>query len=160
MRNGLRMAELVEIAERRRRGQPPRAVRFCSSCGEVAENGTQRRVCPSCGLGVLLSASPDALPKASGGFAVVDRDLRVTAVSAAGVRILGEDATGRLLPSLVSARDGNGELSRQVARAASGLSGTARLEVSVAGRRGRFEARISPCGPPRAALVALERPSA
>jgi hypothetical protein len=156
------MADLVEIAERRRRAQaqPSRAVRFCSSCGEVIENAGRRRVCPGCGLGVLLNASADALPEPPGGFVVVDRDLQVTAVSAAGARLLGDDATGRSLPALVSAREGNGELSRQVARAANGLSGTAQLEVSISGRRGRFRARISPCGPPRAALVALERPSA
>ena len=160
MRIGLRMAELVEISERRRRRQPRRAVRFCSSCGEVIENAGRRRVCPACGLGVLLTATPDALPKPPGGFVVVDRDLRVTAVSAAGARLLGDDATGCSLPALVSAREGDGELSRQVARAANGLSGTAQLDVSITGRRGRFRARISPCGPPRAALVALERPSA
>jgi hypothetical protein len=156
------MADLVEIFERRRRGQPhpPQAVHFCSNCGEVAEKAGRRRVCPACGMGVLLTAPADALPKRSAAFVVVDRDLRVTAVSAAGERIFGEDAAGRRLPGLISARDGTGELSRQIARAASGLSGTARLDVHVSGRRGRFEARISPCGPPRAALVAIERRSA
>ena len=155
------MAELVEIAEGRRRHRDiPRTVRFCTSCGEIADGVGRLRVCPGCGMGVLLSAAPDALPGARAPFVLVDRDLRVTAVSSAGERIFGSDAPGRPLASLVSARGGSGEISRQVARAASGLSGTARLAVTVAGRRGAFEARISPCGPPRAALVAVARAGA
>ena len=162
MRNGLRMSELVEIAEGRRRRDPetPRSVRFCTSCGELAEGAGRLRVCPGCGMGVLLTAAPDALPGPRAPFVLVDRDLLITAVSSVGERVFGSDAAGRPLPSVVSARGGSGEISRQVARAASGLSGTARLEVSVAGRRGTFEARISPCGPPRAALLAVSRAGA
>ena len=154
------MAELVEIAERRRRPGPdaPRSVRFCTSCGEAGEGPPDRRVCASCGMGVLVTAAADALPSGRAAFVLVDRDQTITAVSAVAERIFGADAPGRPLSSLLSARDGNGEMARQVARAANGLSGTARLEVSVVGRRGAFEARIAPCGPPRAALVALARP--
>ena len=160
MGSGLRVSDLVEIAERRRARQPQeqRSVLFCSSCGEVVERAGQRRVCADCGMGVLLRTAAGALPSPRAAFLVVDRDLRVSAVSSAGERVFGDHAQGRTLESLLRARRGNSELSRHVARAANGLNGTARLEVSVMGRRGPFEARISPCGPPRAALVAVERP--
>jgi hypothetical protein len=152
------MSDLAHIAERRgRRAQAPRSVLFCSSCGDFLDRAGRRRVCPECGMGVLLSAAPEALPARRAAFAVVDGDLRVTAVSAAGERLFESDALGRSLASLVSARGRDAELARQVARAASGVSGTTRLRVRIAGRRGVFEARVSPCGPPRAALVALER---
>jgi hypothetical protein len=160
MASGLRVSDLVEIAERRRRRHPQgqRSVLFCSSCGDVVKRAGQRRVCPECGMGVLLRTAPEALPGPRAAFLVVDRHLRVTAVSLAGERVFGERAPGRAVASLLQARRGNSELGRHVARAASGLNGTARLEVSVTGRRGMFEARISPCGPPRAALVAVARP--
>ena len=150
------MTELAQIGSGRRGRDTTHAVRFCSACGELFEERARDRVCPACGMGVLLSSHGDALPGPRAPFLVVSADLDVTAVSVAGERLLGE-ATGRPLPALVSCRDGDGELARQVARAASGLSGTARLEVTVAGRRGGFEARVAPCGPPRAALVALAR---
>jgi PAS domain-containing protein len=153
------MSDLADIAERRRR-RHPRSVLFCSSCGDLVERSAQLRVCPGCGMGVLLSTAPEALPARGAAFVVVDRDLRVTAVSGAGERLFGSDPSGRLLPSLISVRGADAELVRQVARAASGLSGTEKLTVRIAGKRGAFEARISPCGPPRAALVAVTRPTA
>jgi PAS fold len=143
-------------------GTPPRAdgvatLEFCSSCGEVSERPGGRRVCPACGLGVLLRCPADALPAGAATLLVVDRDLRVSAASAKAERLLGRRAAGSHVPELVSGRLGNGELTRQLARAANGLSGTATLEVSVNGKRGSFEARVSPCGPPRAALLVLSR---
>jgi hypothetical protein len=152
------MSELAHIAERRRqRAQASRTVLFCSSCGDLVERAGRRRVCPGCGMGVLLSTVSEALPGRQAAFAIVDGDLRVTAVSERGERLFGSDALGRSLATLVSAGGRDAELARQVARAASGLSGTTRLGIRIAGRRGAFEARISPCGPPRAALVAVER---
>jgi hypothetical protein len=106
---------------------------------------------------VLLSCAADALPGEAASFLVVDRDLRVSAASARAERLLGGRGCGLRVQDLVSGRPGNGELMRQLARAAGGLPGTATLAVSVSGRRGGFEARVSPCGPPRAALLVLAR---
>ena len=135
----------------------PPTVEFCSACGALSERPGGRRVCPACGLGVLLSCAADALPGEAASFLVVDRDLRVSAASARAERLLGGRGCGLRVQDLVSGRPGNGELIRQLARAAGGLPGTATLAVSVSGRRGGFEARVSPCGPPRAALLVLAR---
>jgi hypothetical protein len=151
------MPELVQIGveggTRQRRAASP-SIQFCSNCGELFAEALEERVCPECGLGVVLSSAAEALPGRAAAFLLVDRDFGVRAVSVAGERLVG-DATGQPLSSLI--KGPNGELSRQVARAASGMSGTARIGVNVLGRRGPFEARVSPCGPPRAALVVLSR---
>jgi PAS fold len=141
------------------RGDGEAKVEFCSRCGRMSDRPAGRRVCQACGLGVLLSCPADALPGGAAAFLVVDSDLRVSAASAKAERLLGERASGSHVPELIAGRLGNGELTRQLARAANGLSGTATLEVSVSGRRGSFEARVSPCGPPRAALLVLSRSS-
>jgi hypothetical protein len=152
------MAQQAKFRTPRRAGAVA-TVEFCSSCGGVSKRPAGRRVCPACGLGVLLSCPANALPGEAAAFLVVDSDLRVSAASAAAERLLGEGVPGSYVPELVSGRLGNAELMRQLARAASGLSGTATVAVSVSGRRGGFDARVSPCGPPRAALLVLARSS-
>lgn len=103
------------------------APRFCSRCGEP-EPLSPRRVCPACGMGVLLSAGRGEEPPVPGAaFVVCTEGLRVSAVSEAAEIFLGpeEDVLGRPLVELVS----NDEI-----------------------------ARVGTCGPPRGSLVMLQKP--
>jgi hypothetical protein len=122
---------------------------FCTHCGTLSHEG-ERRVCDSCGLGVILTCSPGLLFRAGAPFLVVKSDLRVSAVSAAVEPLLGDDVVGRPLLDLVS---GDPALPRWILRATMGSHRVA----TVALRRGtrRFDARIGACGDPPAALIVL-----
>ena len=129
------------------------AIRFCTHCGVVTDDASQR-VCPLCGLGVVLSCERTAAPRPDAPFLVVTTDLRVSAASAAAEALFGDpDAlVGRPLLDLVR---GDGALPRQVARAAMGSrkGATAWVRTTEHGRPHR--ARIAACGDPPAAIVVL-----
>jgi PAS domain-containing protein len=144
-------------------------VRFCSRCGNVREERPPRgdkrpeRVCPDCGMGVLLAASPEALPAEGMSFLIVTSDLRISAVSEAAERLFGApepELIGMTLLRVMSGQDSDDELALRVARAANGARGVTVVPIRlIRGDRpvfGRLEARVSACGPPRGALVALE----
>lgn len=141
-------------------------VRFCSRCAAHAEPDAHERpaarVCARCGMGVYLSCAREALGTLGTFFVVVTEDLRVTAVSEGAESILGtEDAVvGTQLTSLMSSPLGDDALRRTVRRAAVGVREPGAVPVAPAAPEGRgfgpLEARVSPCGPPRAALIALE----
>lgn len=102
-------------------------IRFCSRCGD-SESLSARRVCASCGMGVLLSADRGDEPPAPGSpFLVCTPDMCVSGVSEAAEMYLGResDLLGRALMELV---------------------------------RGDDIARVASCGPPRATLVILQKP--
>jgi ribosomal protein S27AE len=145
-----------------------RSIRFCSRCGQPggdnADNPdpfSRARVCPECGMGLLLSCVRDALPGVGASFAIVTSDMRVSAVSEAGERIFGfeSDAVGTPFLDLVSSPMGDDSLARSVAQASLRPREPVVMPVRTSTgppRIGTMAARISTCGPPRAALVTVE----
>jgi hypothetical protein len=145
-----------------------RSVKFCSRCGQPAANGPEEtgplaraRVCQECGMGLLLSCVYEAVPGVGACFAIVNSDLMLSAVSEAGERVFGleGDAIGTHLLELLSSPLGDDSLARTVAQAALRPREPAVLPVRAVGgqrRIGTMAARVSTCGPPRAALVTVE----
>jgi hypothetical protein len=148
----------------------PGTLRFCSRCGEPAEDPpreqdrrrSQRRVCDGCGMGLLLRCSREALPGAGAAFMVVTVDLEVTAVSLAGEDVFGDESEvlGMSVLDLVTSPLGDERFARTVGQA--GMRSRAPVVMPLRGLGGKAErlgtlaARISTCGPPRAALVTVE----
>jgi hypothetical protein len=121
-------------------------------------------VCGACGLGLILEARADVAPKAGDAFLVLDRALAVCAVSDAAERLLAarepdvvnRHVTELLMPADAEERSGE-SLSVAVAWAARGEGGVRSTMVRPANTFGiRLTARITGCGPPRAALLILE----
>jgi PAS domain S-box-containing protein len=145
-------------------------IRFCSRCGMVRDERERQgdtrpaeRVCPDCGMGVLLAAPREALPGEGMSFLIVTDDLRISAVSEAAERIFGgpeADLIGTNLLRVMTSPEGDDELALRVARAATGTRAVRTIPVRLLrGDRpafGRLEARVASCGPPRGALVALD----
>lgn len=163
------MAPVGKETETRAEPEPKRTerVRFCSRCGDIAESdGSERpafsRVCSSCGMGVYLECTRDALGTLGTFFLVVGDDLRVTAVSEGAEGIFGEEAelVGHELSEVVESPIGEDGLDRTVRSAALGVRERGAVPIVPVADGGRgfgpLEARVSPCGPPRAALVAIE----
>src|SRR3990170_2815700 len=75
------------------------AIRFCTHCGVVTDDASQR-VCPLCGLGVVLSCERAAAPRPHAAFLVVTSDLRVSAASAAAEELFEDPVGARLLELL------------------------------------------------------------
>jgi PAS domain-containing protein len=128
-------------------------VEFCSYCGQF--DGGNQRVCPNCGLGVMLETDGAVLDAPGSPFVVVRSDGRISAVSEAAERLLGKQDSliGRPLLSLIT---GPG-LARMIALAGYGHGGPYDLQVERLGG-GRLRATIGTCGRPRAALVVFGRP--
>jgi len=156
-----------------RPASPPRVerTRFCTRCAATAEDPDGQavpfgfdRVCGRCGMGVMLTAPRQVLSGTGAAIVVVTREGRVSAVSEAAEPLVGEEAglLGMPIGSAVTSEEGDDRLVRQLARAAGG--GREVTEASLApvpqgSRPARLRARISSCGPPRAALLVLERAS-
>jgi hypothetical protein len=166
-RNGRSALRLVNPPLEREELAP--VVSFCSHCGSrpAPAKTTQplsSRVCGDCGLGLLLEARADVAPNAGNAFLVLDRALAVCAVSQGAERLLATrepDAVNRHVTDLLMPADaeenGSESLSVAVAWAARGDGGTRTAVVRPANTFGiRLTARISSCGPPRAALVILD----
>ena len=141
-------------------------IHFCSRCGVIlrprelhSDRPGTERVCAGCGMGVLLTCSRSALPRAGAAFLIVTASLRVSAVSEAGERIFGleDEILGATLLSLLSSPAGDDELAMRVVRAATGAREITTMPVVAAASRarrlGELQAQIAGCGPPRAALV-------
>lgn len=140
-------------------------VTFCGHCGtrtrwnEIAE--APSRVCQSCGLGLLLGAAKDAAPREGDAFMVLDSSLSVCAVSSRAEKLLATreiDAVHRHITELLLPADSETEarenLAVAVTWAARGGESGRTVTVRPANTFGvRLRARISSCGPPRAALV-------
>jgi hypothetical protein len=138
---------------------------FCSHCGARPDTATRKRVCESCGLGLLLTAGADVAPSRGGAFIVLDSSLSVCAVSGAAEGLLGStecDAVNRhvtelLVPADAEAR-GLENLAVAVTCAARGDPSERRVVVRPANVFGvRLNARIAGCGPPQAALLVFDR---
>jgi hypothetical protein len=142
--------------------RPADRVRFCSRCGTLSEFDDNGRVCGTCGMGMLLTAPAGAIEGPDDPFLVVSDELKVVAVSSAAEKLFGAEATllSSSLLSTLSGSDGDDALARAVRRAALGAREVVTVPVKGASaqarRAGRLEARIAPCGPPRAALVVIE----
>jgi PAS domain-containing protein len=137
----------------------PQSTRFCSRCGgESAE--AARRVCESCEAGILLSCRSDALPGAA--FLICTYELSVTAVSEAGENIFGaEDGLlGTNLLDLATCPLGDEQLARHTALAAQRAREPVELPMRLRSEKGEtlgtLAARVTTCGPPRAAVVTVE----
>jgi ribosomal protein L37E len=130
---------------------PTHAVHFCTHCGTLTHEATER-VCGACGLGVVLSCAPGVLPRSSAAFVIVRSDLRISAASAAVEPLLGDpDAlVGRPLLDVLSGDPG---LARWLARAAMGSQRVTSVALRLGTRR--INGRIAACGHPRAALLVL-----
>jgi hypothetical protein len=134
---------------------------FCTHCASLFdEAAARRRVCPRCGLGVVLTCSSATLEAPGGAFFVVKADLRVSAASRAAEDLffVHDGAFGRPLMSLVTSPDGIEELPRLVVAAANGTLAPATIAVESAASKVdiALEARIGGCGDPPAALVVVD----
>jgi hypothetical protein len=146
-----------------------RPIRFCSRCGEPSNeppkahaNLIRDRVCGQCGMGLMLSCTRDAMPGAAAIFMVFTYELVVSAVSEAAERVFGSehDLLGRSVTEVLMSPVGASQLAARIARASQRACEPVVLPVrGVAPETnpaGMMAARISTCGPPRAALVTME----
>lgn len=142
---------------------------FCGHCASPSPGGAapppSARVCPSCGLGLLLEARADVVPSARDAFLVVDRLLLVQAMSREAQVLLGvteEEAINRPVAELLVPADaeaqGRAGFAAAIAEAADGQEPEpTRAFVRPWNTYGvRMRARVATCGPPRAALIVLE----
>ena len=141
---------------------------FCGHCAAPSPIGApppNERVCPSCGLGLLLEAREDAVPTDRDAFVVVDSGMLVQAVSAQAETFLGvteEFAIDKPVAELLVPADAEAQqrtsFAAAIVQAADGQDpDTTRRFVRPWNTFGvRMRARIATCGPPRAALVVLE----
>jgi hypothetical protein len=142
---------------------------FCGHCSAPAPGddppAPAARVCQECGLGLLLETRADSVPSPDDAFLVIDDSLRVQALSrhAESLLAVSEEAAvnqpvaGLLVPADAEGSE-PGRFANAVARAL-GDEDPAQIFVRPWNTFGvRLRARISPCGPPRAALVVLETP--
>ena len=135
------------------------AVRFCSRCGTVSRQ-PRRRVCDRCEAGVLLTCRREALPGES--FLICSYELEITAVSEDGETIFGDQdkLLGTHLLDLATCPLGDEQLARHAAlaaqRAREPVVVPMRLRSEEGGALGMLAARVTTCGPPRAALLAVQ----
>lgn len=140
---------------------------FCGHCAarypEDQAPAPIARVCRTCGLGLLLEAPADAIPRNGDAFLVIDSALLVQAMSRRAESLLAvteELAVHRPLSELLVPADAEansrGGLAGAVAEAIAGAEAV-RTFVRPWNTFGvRMRARIAPCGPPRAALLVLD----
>jgi hypothetical protein len=115
-------------------------------------------------MGVLLETPVDAAPALDDAFLVVDARLTVQALSRRAGNLLGvieEDVVDRPVARLLGAADAEtrrpADLVTAIAAACADSDEIHSLSVRPLGAFGvRVVARVSPCGPPRAALVVLD----
>lgn len=123
------------------------------------------RVCRSCELGLVLEAGGAAAPAEGEAFLVLDGSMSVCAVSAEAERLLATseiDAVNRHLTEVLVPADaeaqGPANLAVAVTWAARGDDAVRTVMVRPANVFGvRMTARIAACGPPKAALLVLDR---
>jgi hypothetical protein len=145
-------------------------IRFCTRCGTLFSGrdahpdvAGRERVCSECGMGVLLACPREAMLTPQSAFLVVTYDLRVSAVSEAAEELFAPEADviGTGLLQWMSSPLGADELTSAVARAARGTRQIKDVPVLLPNHRlrrlGPLEARVASCGPPRGALVVVER---
>ena len=142
-------------------------VHFCGHCGRPplqADIQPASRVCTRCGLGLLVSAPPDAAPTPQDPFLLVDGQLSICAVSRLAEELLMTSETDvvnshigdLLVPADIEIGGPDALINRIIHAARGGPERRITSSCVPAEEFGiRFWARIAPCGPPRAALVVL-----
>ena len=167
-KSSLRRGALALVLPLTEDGEP--RIWFCSHCGarpELAQPpANDARVCEGCGLGLLLDAAAHTAPEVGDAFLVLDRSLSVCAVSRSAEELLATTETAavnhhvtELLVPADSESQAGGNLAAAVSAATRGDEPRA-VFVRPANLFGvRMRARIVPCGPAPAALVAFERPA-
>jgi len=139
---------------------------FCGHCAEVpAENDDEgaSRVCAKCGMGLLLQAPAKSAPTVNDPFLVVDGTLAICAVSKQAEKLLGiseTEAVNRHVAEFIVPGDSEAPTRENLAAlltwAARGETPNQDVVVRPANTFGvRYWARVSPCGPPTAALLIL-----
>ena len=146
------------------------SVWFCGKCAAPSPHNhppaPNARVCPSCGLGLLLETRSDGRPRPSDAFVIVDAALTVQAVSERAERLLEiaePDVVHRPVKDLLMPAGSEGstqdEFIRAIVDAATGSQELSYVVIRPVATFGvRMRARIGSCGPPRAALIVLESP--
>ena len=142
---------------------------FCGYCGTAAPEALPlpiSRVCEHCAAGLLLEAPADVAPDCNDPFLVVDARLTIQAVSRRAEQIFNvveADVTDVPITDLLTDADVEIDDSQSFATAllSAALDDEGRRSTFVRPRDAygiRIRARISHCGPPRAALIVLETP--
>jgi hypothetical protein len=143
---------------------PGPTIIFCSHCGARPQSDGESRVCPSCGMGLLLVAGAETAPPDGGAFLVIDSSMSICAVSAAAEQLLATretDAVNSHLTQLIVPADaeaqGAANLAVAVTWAVRGDQRARKVFVRPTNTFGvRITARIATCGPPQAALVVFD----
>jgi hypothetical protein len=140
---------------------------FCGYCGSAALTPPPTaRVCEQCKVGLLLEAPADIAPGTEDVFIVVDALLTVQAVSRGAEKLFAiaeADLVDHPINELISDADAEPHNSFLSALAGAARDDGSRFSTFVRPRHDfgvRIRARIGHCGPPRAALIVLESPSA
>jgi ribosomal protein S27AE len=140
---------------------------FCGRCAAAPALGgelpSMRRVCSRCGFGILLRAQSSEVPAPGQPYLVVDASLAVQALSETAedyLEISEQGALNRHITELLipadRSVDGSADLAVALSLAARGVDSPSQAMVSRSNTFGeRIRVRISPCGPPPAALVVL-----
>jgi hypothetical protein len=142
---------------------------FCGHCAAPPPGNEPpapvARVCSACGLGLLLETREDFLPGGQDAFLVIDSALLVQGMSRHAERLLGiaEDlAVNRPVSELLVAAECEVRglsVGGAIADALGGAGDGSAVHSFVRPWNTfgvRMRARISACGPPRAALLVLE----
>ena len=118
------------------------------------------RICGACESGVLLSCRTEALP--GDAFLICTYELQISAVSEGGEDVFGpqDELIGSSLLELATCPLGDDQLGRHVALAAARPREPVVVPLRLRSQRGdelgMLAARITTCGPPRAALVTVQ----
>ena len=112
-------------------------------------------------MGLVLRAPDDVAPERGEPFLVADRSLAVCALSEGAEDVVGVTepfAIGRLVTELLGGSGGPDGLGVMVRRAVVEGGAPRRVEaLPAATGSAAVTVRVGPCGPPRAALVVIER---
>ena len=159
----MKLAQMLAVPAERSGMDAVERIRFCTNCGTLFDpeppdaKAHRERVCPVCGLGVLLSTDDDMLSRDGEPFLVVLKDLTVSAASESAAALLGIETLNMVGRPLLSLRDTpirGSELADRVSRAAGGAGDISLVRVQVSGTS--YEVRVGRCGEPRGALVVFE----
>jgi hypothetical protein len=141
---------------------------FCGRCAAPSCHPTPERsalrICPSCGLGLLLRTRAELAPAPGDAFLIVDTTLAIGAVSERAEQILQitehqavyRQLTEVLVPAQLDRADEHA-LIRTVSAATTGRDSLHSIFVTLKNTYGiRIRARIGSCAPPRAGLIVLD----
>lgn len=157
-----RQAAALRLVQEEERA-PAASVAFCGHCGSHPHVEMDSRVCPDCGLGLILEAAADVAPAAGDAFLVFDSYLAVCAASAEAEKLLSAsemELVNRHLSDVLMSADveaqSTSKLATAILWATRGDHAARRVFVRPAGTFGvRLAAEVTSCGPSSAALVVL-----